>query len=430
MALLEALDCDILLEAEESFEESKDIQSKRVMQTIRVPSLQYWLELGQTPAYLFTRTFAQAKDEPFVCVHTSGTTGLPKPVILNHGTFAISDKFPRISAMGRKPLALCAAINKRFFFAFSTHHSAGLLMMTHAVYTGITLVLAPSYPVTAAMTHDTHMHGDVQASMVSPNILNDIYKNVDYLNGLKRLQFLSYGGAAISREVGEKVRSYTYLWTAFGSTEAGIYALERTDPEDWQYFSFSPFMGLEMRPSASNLYELCFVRQDRPDYAQGVFSTFPNLTEYPSEDLYSKHPTNEGLWKYEGRSNDVIGFSNGLNFNPLAMESALLGHRLVNGALVCGTNKPRASLLIEPLDPPKTEGERVKLLEEIWPAVEAANGSNTTSEYSKVLKDLVMFTDADRPMVRTGKATIVRKKTVELYMENIEYAYRMHELAD
>ena len=44
-----------------------------------------------TEHYEYNKTFEEAAHDPFIIVHTSGSTGLPKPIILYHGGVATLD---------------------------------------------------------------------------------------------------------------------------------------------------------------------------------------------------------------------------------------------------------------------------------------------------------------------------------------------------
>jgi acyl-CoA synthetase (AMP-forming)/AMP-acid ligase II len=49
----------------------------------QIPSLAELLD-KEYPHFPFTKTFEEARSEPLVVIHTSGTTGAPKPVIWTH----------------------------------------------------------------------------------------------------------------------------------------------------------------------------------------------------------------------------------------------------------------------------------------------------------------------------------------------------------
>ena len=116
---------------------------------------------------------------------------------------------------------------------------------------------------------------------------------------------------------GNKIATRTHLLTAFGCTEAGVYALELPEAENWHYIKLSPAMGYEMRHSAEDLHELYFVRHLKLADIQPIFATFPNISEYPTKDLFSKHPTKDDLWLCRGRADDIIAYSTGEKMNPL-----------------------------------------------------------------------------------------------------------------
>ena len=262
LALLEALQCSILLEPKERLPIASEVLSRRKMQTLEVPELQFWLEAGDVQLYPFTKTFAQAKNDPFVCLHTSGSTRLPRAIILRHGTMTHHDLFLRLPVAGGNALNRSLTSNSKIFFGLPLFHSAGMCFMAYAIYSGTTVVFAPSYPVTAELANAAHASGHVDGSFLIPNVLTELTWKPAYLQNIRKLRYLTFGGAALSREVGDKLKDLTHLFVCFGTTETGFYALEMTDPEDWEYAKFSPFMGHELRPFADDLFEFYFVQQD------------------------------------------------------------------------------------------------------------------------------------------------------------------------
>lgn len=53
------------------------------LKLLAIPSLEDLLT-KEYPHFPYTKTYEQAKDEPLVVLHTSGTTGLPKPIFWTH----------------------------------------------------------------------------------------------------------------------------------------------------------------------------------------------------------------------------------------------------------------------------------------------------------------------------------------------------------
>ena len=422
LELLEVLQCRIMLMTTESGPPiAEEILSKRSMRAFIVPTLQDLLASGEVPLYPYTKTYPQAKDEPFVVLHTSGSTGRPIPVSLNHGTLAHHDLFLRAPLLGEKELNIARFSGKRVLLGLPHFHSAAICFLAFSVYSNTIPVLLPS-PVSAEMVDEAHVHARVDASFLAPNTLADLVQNPQYFMNLKRLQYLTFGGSPLPQQIGDQVKTLAHLFVSFGTTECGCYALEETDPEDWQYASFSPIMGCELRPHSESLYELFFIRSGDTQKSQGVFSTFPSLAEYSAKDLYSKHPTKGGLWLYEGRTDDTFVFSDNERYCPQVTERILNAQPAVSAAIVCGEGRPKVALLIEAISPPSTKKERTALLGEIWPLVERIN-SQATSSQSQITEDLILFASMTKPMVRAAKGSVLRNKTAELYSAEMDQAF-------
>ena len=54
---------------------AETILAQRSMNHILVPDLEQWLHGEHVKSYPYERTFEEARQEPFVVVHTSGSTG-------------------------------------------------------------------------------------------------------------------------------------------------------------------------------------------------------------------------------------------------------------------------------------------------------------------------------------------------------------------
>ncbi|KAF4638022.1 hypothetical protein G7Y89_g45 [Cudoniella acicularis] len=424
IALLDSLQCNKILVPETLPPIIQTILSRKQLDTVPIPNLRDLFAPNPVPVYPYTKTFAQARFDPFVVLHTSGSTGFPKPVILTHGTMAQHDTFLQPRKEGERPLALACYRGLRVFIGLSLFHSAAMCLIAYAIYSDTILVL-PSplgpVPMTAEALNLIHLHGRLDVSFASPALLVGIAKNKGYLENIRRLRYLSFGGGPLPRETGNVLRSYTRLFVNFGATETGYLALHLNDPEDWEYMSFSDQMGCELRTFTEGLYELHFIRDSKLEASQGIFSTFPALSEYSTKDLFSKHPTKEGLWLFEGRSDDVIVCSTGQKINPLPIEGLLNAHPSIISANVCGQSRFQISLLVEAKHPPKDKDSRLALVRDIWPTIERANQDQPG--VGRITKDMILFTKADKPMTRAGKGTVLRKMTEELYRQELDEMY-------
>jgi acyl-coenzyme A synthetase/AMP-(fatty) acid ligase len=87
--LLSHCECEYLISAKGV--KVDDITSARPeMRHFLMPELDELLDeqAGLAPNYLYEKTFEQAKADPYLILHTSGSTGLPKPIIINVSSFS------------------------------------------------------------------------------------------------------------------------------------------------------------------------------------------------------------------------------------------------------------------------------------------------------------------------------------------------------
>ena len=61
------------------------------MPHIVIRTFDEWLAQEAVPHYPYEKSFEEAASDPFIVIHTSGSTGLPKPITLRHGGLATAD---------------------------------------------------------------------------------------------------------------------------------------------------------------------------------------------------------------------------------------------------------------------------------------------------------------------------------------------------
>lgn len=410
------------------------------------------------PHFPFRKTFQEARGEPLVVVHTSGTTSLPKPIIYTHD-FAAS--YIQLSQLVPPPgfeSQIQLVQGNRLFVTLPAFHvrddvfeipcdlgycedisselipdQAGNLFATLfdaiANQTVVILPLAGALP-SAQLVSDALKHTKADAAILAPPYVEQIAQNPAMLDIItSNLETAAYGGGDVSQPAGDTLSAKMQLFNFNGSTESALFPLLRPSgrflAEDWKYIHPHPAGGLEFRPRANGLYEAYVVRSRDFEHEQPVFKVFPHLQEFATKDLFSPHPSKPNLWTYRGRADDIIVLQTGMLTNPIAMEQHISRHPKVQGAVIAGTGRFQLSILIEPaiagpLDDPQSHAKL--LLDELWPIIEEGNQAYQQKD-SRIFKSHVIFTQPDIPMQRAGKGTVQRAPTLELYRDALDALY-------
>lgn len=227
----------------------------------------------------------------------------------------------------------------------------------------------------------------------------------------------------LSENAGNTITKHTDVLNVIGSSESCFAPIYHRDREDWIYFHFNPDLkGIQFRETGGGVYEQYFVRDPSTDAYHSLWYTFPDKHEVSTQDLFSKHPTKPNLWKYMGRSDDMLVFSNGEKYNPTAMEGTLRAHPEIIGAVVVGHARFQPAALIELKgDPPKSEEDKQKFFDSARPYVAKLN--DEAPGFAKLRRTHVRFTHPDKPMIRADKGTVKRAATVKLYEKEIDKLY-------
>ena len=430
-SLLQKLECEIYLASQPNPSVAQEILKSWPMRSLSMPHIDEWLHDSNFTKYPYTKSYAGACRDPMLVLHSSGSTGLPKLLTWTHGTWTPNDSYQKIPSLGGRPWQALSWKGKRVLTSFPWFHAAGILfLLPMAIFDDFVPVIVPAVPkVTAEIANAVHLYGDVQASLFSPAVLVDAAKNTTYVKNLSLLESVNYAGGPLSQRSGDLISVETRVNALLGSTESGYLPTEMAEREDWNCFKFDSRLGHELRDFGDGMYELFIVRQKELESFQGVFFTFPELEEYSMRDLYYKHPTKEGWWCHCGRADDVIVFLDARKLHPVMMEAAFESHPSISSAIIYGHARSQPAVLIEPTayPDPATPEAKERMLQEIWPHMAQVIEKGPAS--GKIVKELIVFTSAEKPLPRAGgKGTILRKRTLGLYQEEFDQAYANHDL--
>lgn len=247
----------------------------------------------------------------------------------------------------------------------------------------------------------------------------------------QHLELILYAGGDLPQALGDRVAAVIPLRCWWGASECGLphqLVPPNLGPNDWRYIRFHPSVGTDFDKVTDDEYELVIRRDENLQKTQTCFSIrgHEDLDHYRTKDLFHAHPTIPDAWCWRARADDIIVFLNGEKANPVPMEQYVVAHNPeVSGALVVGTRRFQASLLIELAASEGSQSlstaQQAELIERIWPSVEEAN--NVALAHARVEKALILILPSDRPLIRAGKGTIQRPASIAQYATEIDALY-------
>lgn len=280
----------------------------------------------------------------------------------------------------------------------------------------------PLAPPSGSLLKEVMKHQNLRALYLPPAVPEQLLLEPNGIDFFKGLEFLAYTGGPFSLAAGERLSAVTELCPLYGSTEAFQVPQLKPSPEDWAWMEWNPHFKFEMQlyDAEEGSFEIVLFADDSTTDISALNHNMPGTSVYHTKDLFKRHPKNDKLWQYYARKDDIIVLSNGEKFNPVPMELAIQGHASVAGALVVGQGKSQAALLIEP-KPELDDASRKHLTNMVWPNVEQAN--QTVPGQGRIILSHILTGSANKPFVRAGKGTIVRKLTEARYIEEINALY-------
>ena len=167
-----------------------------------MPELEDLLSEELVPQYPYEKSFEEAKLDVYLVLHTSGSTGLPKPIPINHAYSAALDaqcRVPEEIVDGQlRPLWRCTGdpgpVRELVPFA-PFHVISASMVLVHTVFGGTVYVFGPldglMSPQTALQIMDLT---PVDRAFVYPAMLEDFATKPDALDKLAKLSEVIYGG--------------------------------------------------------------------------------------------------------------------------------------------------------------------------------------------------------------------------------------------
>ena len=423
-SLLQQTDCrKILVPSETDAALSKLPRERAGLLLMGIPSFNELIEKESKP-YPFDKTWGQGKWDPVLVLHSSGSTGPPKPIVLNHGAFSCLDNERNLHPVQGRRIQSTALFNfpgGGYYYSspLPSHLSGFLSMVEIPIFsTSATVVLGPAGATPSGkILSETMKHYPIRGTFAAPNIVEELVLEPNGLEQASKLDFILFMGGPLSTAIGDQLSQKVTLCQFYGSTELLEIATLIPASKDWAYVEFHPTVEADLQQVEDNICELVFHQNKTERPRLGLDWTYPDVEHWHTKDLFKQHPTKSNLWQFYGRTDDLVVLATAAKFHPVSSEIIISGSPLLRGALMAGQGRSQAALLIEP----KLGVDRASLVEKVWPVVEHANERATTA--AQIDRSKIIVTSSDKPFQRTEKGTIIRKASLELYAMEIDQLY-------
>nr|POE54266.1 non-canonical non-ribosomal peptide synthetase fub8 [Quercus suber] len=428
IAVLQASDCSLWIHPSEQQKKLplvSNVLERRPMKILHLPPLDELLGAEPVEPYQYEKTFEKAAKEPFCMLHTSGTTGVPKPISWTHALIGTMDAVRLLPPVeGDEGLAPWTSIwrpGDTLYSSFPMSHGAGIIMdiLMPSLF-DLRCVLGPAGVLpNMNLVEALVEHAGIDIWSMVPSLVDELGETPDVLAKFTSAKFICASGGPVSPEIGAKVNDVVRVLNLTGTSEGLFIGNLIVQRKDWLWFAFHPYSGFEFKEIEDDAYEHWVHRNDHAELFQGIFHTFPDKDSINLKDLYVRHPTKSNLWAFKGRSDDVVVLSNGYKISPLSTEAYISTHPDINGCLVIGTGRSQAGLLVELKE--DAASKSTELFDSVWATVEKSNELSVTK--NRLLRDYVAFADPEKPFIRTDKGTVKRHATLLLYSDFIERFY-------
>ncbi|QDS74306.1 putative secondary metabolism biosynthetic enzyme [Venturia effusa] len=346
-------------------------------------------------------------------VHSSGSTGLPKPILQTHKA-CLSN--------------YSSGIGYKAFLTLPLYHNHGISTLFRAIFAGKKIAMMnANLPLSAGNLVDAMESVEPESFHGVPYALKLLSETERGVQALRKCKLVLYGGSSCPDEVGDElVRQGVYVVGHYGATEMGQLMTSFRTPEDkaWNYmrplFSAKPY--IRMIECSPNVYE-CIVLDGLPSKVLSNSSDPPN--SYHTSDTFSPHPTIPDAWKYLGRLDDRITLINGEKVLPIPYEHHIRQNELVSEVVLFGVGRAMPGMFIVPSERAK-QLHSSELLETLMPLVEATN--SRTETFGRISREMIEILDIDVEYPRTDKGTVIRAAFYKQFTDRIDQLYSRFEI--
>ncbi|EXM14415.1 ANL, N-terminal domain [Fusarium oxysporum f. sp. vasinfectum] len=328
-------------------------------------------------------------------LHSSGSTGLPKLVSVPNGA-ALRRYTANLGSLGLDTLT-----------TVPLYHAFGMSSFFRCFIRQKTIQLYAKLPITTShllqVTRD-RMFGLFSAVPFTIKLLAESEEGMRFLRGFS---VITTGDHLCQR-------IWVPKWSETGTL---LTSLRPAEDYEWSWLRVPEEDGhlLRFEHQGSDTYELIC-----PKAWSMLADSNQDDGSWRTKDLFTKHPTIPGAFRYIGRLDDILVLENGEKFNPISVESEISSSPLIDGCIIFGTGKPAAGIAVIPSEVTDhlTKDEFRLLLRR---TIDKAQTS--LPMYGRITEDMILLLPRNSVAPRTEKGTIIRSKFLKAYEQKIQAIY-------
>lgn len=345
-------------------------------------------------------------------LHSSGTTGLPKPIYLTNRyllQYASCHEFSPQEHIDWSNLS-----------TLPLYHGFGFLAPCLSLSIGMVCVFPPSTLIPAGRsTLDLLESFHCRSMMTVPSIVGEMMLHGDAVKHLAILEFLAVGGGALSSEQGAQLKSKNInLLNHYGVTEIGAIApIFRPGPEyNWRFLRLRSDIGLQLHP----IEKSCHFK----------LIGFPLgwNTHFEVQDELQKNPETVGTHaeiRIIGRVDDLIVLKTGEKVMPQHLEATLHESPAIKTAVCLGHGRFEIVVLVEPaqnLDKGIDPGCDTRFVDLVWDTISKKNAD--LDRHARISsKRAIIIKPPQKTIPRTDKGSVSRRQVHEVFADELDSTY-------
>ncbi|RFU33647.1 hypothetical protein B7463_g2658, partial [Scytalidium lignicola] len=358
-------------------------------------------------------------------IHSSGSTGMPKPIVHTNRSMMLIARMYRL-------FQEFEVVN--WFLLFPLYHIAGVSIAFSGLPNGQVLSFPPLQgPMATSAIFQSwktlaSLGYPVDCIHCPPTLIENFYEHILDSDGdfspLTSMKVLQPGGAALPEKMIKILTDKgVNIKSTYGTTEIGpplrTIPHSRDNPHCYRFRNLYPDNPLvHMEKVGEGLYECVIYKGFQ--LAANIFDDLPEGQPYRTNDLFREDPPHSGYYILQGRKDDILVHSNGENTSagPLQIDIQT-SSKSIHKVVALGHSRPCVSLLVElgELYDPVDQATR----EEVFKVVEEVN--KKFPSHSRVMSSMIYFLPKGSTLPITPKGNVRRKEAEKIYESEIAALY-------